>query len=259
MGHVQNGRLYIIIGIAPWQQSKRIRNTYELHPLAILLLIYSIGSTNLYLGWKTKREYFSFVHFLSFFNERNSKTIWCKQIIYIPNNCSATGHLPFLVWGGVQTTTGELRPQNWLWRHFTCLVVYFWGFCSIIPGVACINRPHPDYWTRATWVSRSSTIVFSIYLALKTNSVKWKTLLYIYIPFGAPQCDSARFWGKYCSCDYGNHLDKFCLEVAGSYMWLCVCMWLKLKCVLSTRLSPILKCSPPVWNAFISSGKSICP
>ena len=34
------------------------------------------------------------------------------SILYIPNNCSATGHLPFPVWGGVRATTGELRLRN---------------------------------------------------------------------------------------------------------------------------------------------------
>ena len=50
---------------------------------------------------KNKRENFYSVHLLSFFNKHNSKTMWCMRLIYIPNEHSATGHLPFLVWSGV--------------------------------------------------------------------------------------------------------------------------------------------------------------
>ena len=48
----------------------------------------------------------------SFANELNSKTIACVQIVNIPNDCSATWHLPFLGPRGVRATTGELRPRN---------------------------------------------------------------------------------------------------------------------------------------------------
>ena len=34
------------------------------------------------------------------------------SILYMPNNCSTTGHLPFPAWGGVRATTGELRLWN---------------------------------------------------------------------------------------------------------------------------------------------------
>ena len=34
------------------------------------------------------------------------------QILYIPNNSSAIGDLPFMNWFYVWATTGELRPQN---------------------------------------------------------------------------------------------------------------------------------------------------
>ena len=42
---------------------------------------------------------------------------------------------------------------------------------------------------------------------------------------------------------------KVCLEVTGSYLW--VCVWLKFKWVFSTHSSPALKCSSPAQNAFI--------
>ena len=53
-------------------------------------------------------------------------------------------------------------------------------------------------------MSRSSTTVFSIYLALKTNSVQLKTQLCIFIPLNllnviAPVSEVS-------SCDYSNHL-----------------------------------------------------
>ena len=55
--------------------------------------------------------FFNFFHF-SFFNKHKWKNIWCMQISNIPNNWPTTGHLPFLVWGGVWATTGEQRPWN---------------------------------------------------------------------------------------------------------------------------------------------------
>ena len=59
------------------------------------------------------------------------------------------------------------------------------SFLHVYSGVACVVKPHPDYWLRellqavisvlATrvvrhqqWVSRSSTRVYSVYLALKS-------------------------------------------------------------------------------------------
>ena len=36
-----------------------------------------------------------------------------------------------------------------------------------------------------------------------------------------------------------------------------VCVWLKFEHVFSTRWSPALKCSSPVWNAFISTNKCV--
>ena len=146
---------------------------------------------------KTKREKVNFVHLLSsssFFLllssvMHNSKTIRCMQILYIPNDFSATEHLPFLVWGGVRATTGELRPRNGPRVCKTSVFVDFWGFCLRNPGVERIVRPHPDYWTRVFTVcdefsrqlpaSRSWTTVFSIYLMLKTILVPRKTPLCI--------------------------------------------------------------------------------
>ena len=129
-----------------------MQNAYKLHPLAILLLnlLYKFRK---FTFEKTMRENFDFVRihsfflsppsfflsfflpfFLSFFvsfflsyllsfffsffaDKLHTKTIVCMQILHIPNDCSATGHLPFLGWGGVLATTGMLWPQNCLQRH----------------------------------------------------------------------------------------------------------------------------------------------
>ena len=119
----------------------------------------------------------------------NSKTIRCMQILYIPNDCSATEHLPFLVWGGVRATTGELRPRNGPRVCKTSVFVDFWGFCLCNPGVARNSQATPgllnacvtvcDEFSRQLPASRSWTTVFSIYLMLKTILVPRKTPLCI--------------------------------------------------------------------------------
>ena len=76
---------------------------------------------------KTKHEYFNTVNFLSFFlllssysATHNFKTIrhmWLiyisnDRIIYISNDCSAAGYLPFLVWGSVRATTSDYGHET---------------------------------------------------------------------------------------------------------------------------------------------------
>ena len=34
------------------------------------------------------------------------------QVLYMPNYCTAPGHFPFLVWGGMWVTIGELWPKT---------------------------------------------------------------------------------------------------------------------------------------------------
>ena len=66
------------------------------------------------------------------------------RILYIPNDCSANGDLPFLVWGGVQATTGKLRQQN---GNPVCKMLsfqHFFGFRVCVLAMAQIVRPHPD-------------------------------------------------------------------------------------------------------------------
>ena len=86
------------------------------------------------------------------------RLIW-YGLIFILNECSATGYLPCLVWSGVQATTSELKPWNCLQKCFACLVVDFCDLCSIILGVARTVKPHPDNWTHAT-VSKQKCYVY---------------------------------------------------------------------------------------------------
>ena len=53
-----------------------------------------------------------FVHFLSIFDKLYSKTIVCMQILHIPNDCSANGHLTFLFWGGVQASDKQFVASD---------------------------------------------------------------------------------------------------------------------------------------------------
>ena len=130
-----------------------MQNAYRLLLLAILLLnlLYEFRQPLTRPRKPNAKSQFcssSFFFLSSFFFSsvtRNSKTIRCMQILYIPNDFSATEHLPFLVWGGVRATTGELRPRNVPRVCKTSVFVDFWGFCLRNPGVARIVRPHPDY------------------------------------------------------------------------------------------------------------------
>ena len=99
---------------------------------------------------KTKRESFNNVDLLpyfvlfsfSFFVMYNSKTIQCIWIIHVPNDCSATGILPFLVWGGTRAMATKLSHsvQSNVVRKLLCLL-----FTSF--DVTLIVRTYPDYWT----------------------------------------------------------------------------------------------------------------
>ena len=140
------------IGAAPRKTKQRSAKRLQTTSLG-----YSIAKSTLQVpltfnkAEKTKRENVNFVHLLSFFFlssssvTHNSKTTRCMQILYIPNDCSATEHLPFLVWGGVRATTGELWPRNGPRACKTSVFVDFWGFGLRNPGGARIVRPHPDY------------------------------------------------------------------------------------------------------------------
>ena len=139
-----------------------MQKAYKLHLLANLLQIYRISSANLYQGWQNQTWKFqvcsSFIWYMQ---------ILYMQILYIPNDCSATGHAPFLVWDGIQATNGEPWPQNCFKRCFTCSVVDFWGFLSIIPSVAHMVRPHPDYWTPSTVSKQKFDYSFPYLLGLE--------------------------------------------------------------------------------------------
>ena len=59
----------------------------------------------------------------------------------------------FLVWDGVQATTGELQPQICLQKPIAFSFIDFWDFPLLISGmalVARIVRPHYLSHTRTT-------------------------------------------------------------------------------------------------------------
>ena len=185
MGQVQNGHLYIRYRTTPPPPPKAEECKKPTDYISRLFncWIYSISSANFYTCNKVKKTKcgeVNFVHLLSssFFSEKHSsKTIWHMRILHIPNDCSTTGCLPFLFWGGVWAMTGELRPETIpQYPRRSCSstsvasVYVFW--------VWHVQSGH-EFASRQLSVSRSLTIVFSIYLVLKTNLVPWKTPLCI--------------------------------------------------------------------------------
>ena len=91
--------------------------------------------------------------------------------------------------------TGELPPQNCLQRHLACLVVDFWGFCSIISGVACIVRLHPDYQMRATVSKQKFSYSVLYILGLEDQFSATKDVVVHLDIFESSQHDSACFGG----------------------------------------------------------------
>ena len=129
-------------GITKPLNARRIQTTF---------LCYSIAISTLYVPLtfrkvkKSKRENFTSVtgfFFLVFplFVMHHSKTLLCMQILYMQNDCSATGHLPFLVCGGIwamglqaiQTQNGPTSVLKMF--SFWC----FFSFCLDILGLASI-------------------------------------------------------------------------------------------------------------------------
>ena len=105
-----------------------------------------------------------------------------------------------------------------------------------------------EFASRQLSVSRSSTIVFSIYLVLNTNLVPWKMPLCIQIPFASLQCDSACFWRWVAVTS--DHLDISSVWklLVGS----CVCGW-KFEHTFSMCSSPAPKLSVHLWHKTLSS------
>ena len=98
-----------------------------------------------------------------------AKIIWCMQILYIPNNCSVSGHFPFLVWDGIQATTGELWLQNVPQQAkcaclTTSVAFVMYSRCGMYNPATNI-----EFASNEMCVSRSLIIMFYIYLVyLKT-------------------------------------------------------------------------------------------
>ena len=97
-------------------------------------------------------------------------------------------------------------------------------------GCGMLVKLHLDHWTCATLSKQKFDSVFSMYLALKTNSMQLKTLLYSYIPLDLLNVIVPV--SEVSSCDYSNHV----------------------KCSLLSRA-----CSSPATKALVSSAKSVLP
>ena len=131
-----------------------------------------------------------FIFFLSSVMH-NSKTIRCIQILYIPNDCSTTGHLPFPDMGRHTSyywrATAKKRSHNrqdarvrrLLWLLFTYSGCGTYSQATPRLLNACILQCLDEFASRQLSVGRSWTIVFSIYLLLKINLVPRKTPLCI--------------------------------------------------------------------------------
>ena len=65
--------------------------------------------------------------------------------VHMPNDCTTTGHLPFLVKGVVRAMTGELRQRYSPLLCKTLVFVDFCGFCLCVPDVARVVKPYPEY------------------------------------------------------------------------------------------------------------------
>ena len=100
----------------------------------------------------------------------HTKRLLCYQVQY----------LPFLVLDSVQDTTSKLQPQNCIQRCITFLFVDFWASLHLLRMWKVHSQATPgslnvcvticdEFASNQLRVSNSSTIVFSIYLAMKTN------------------------------------------------------------------------------------------
>ena len=102
-----------------------------------------------------------FIFFLSFFGDKlYSKTIVCMRIFHIPNDCSATWHPPFLVWGGVRATTGKLRSQTCRLlspKELRVLGHQLLGFLLTFSGRGTYSQATPGLLNAWNHESRSST------------------------------------------------------------------------------------------------------
>ena len=135
------------------------------------------------------------------------------RIFHVPNDCSATWHLPFLAWGGVWATTGagELRPWNSRLlspKTLRVLGCQLLGLLFNYSGCGTYSQATPQLLNSWNSDSRDWTtcIVSSIYLALKTNSVQLKMLLCIYTPLDLLKVIAPVSEVHVSSCDYSNHL-----------------------------------------------------
>ena len=92
------------------------------------------------------------------------------RIFHILNDCSATWHPSFLVWGGVRAMTGELRPRNCRLLSPKTLRVLCHRLLGILfnySGRGTYNQATPRLLNAWNFESRSSTISFLYLLGLE--------------------------------------------------------------------------------------------
>ena len=161
--------------------------------------IYCISSANLYHMEENHELKFQFCSSSFFLSLRN-----LTQSYSVHANIPHTKRLlcyrasSFLVWGCIQATTGKLQPRNYQLLSPKTLRVgrRLSGLLFNYSGCGTYRQDKPRLLNACNSERRSSTMVSSIYLALKTDSVQPKTPLCIKIPFGSQQRDSVHFQGK---------------------------------------------------------------
>ena len=189
--------------------------------------------------------------------------IWCMRILNIPTDAlylfSASWELRVVSYG-LKTASNAIcvLARQLFWLLFTDS--WCGTYCQATPGLmnACVNGLRRVLIITQLWVSTTLTIVFSVYLALKTNLVQRKTLK----PLESLQCDRKHPFSE--------------VSITVTEMWLAIiltqilfaksleascdttsfqCVWLKFECVFKTRAFPALMLSPAL--TFISSTKRI--
>ena len=99
------------------------------------------------------------------------------RILHIPNNCSATGHLLFLGWGGIRATTGNYDLKTVSKNALHALKL---GHTRTDPTV---SKQKFDY-------------SFLCLLGLEDQIGTTEDIVVHLDAFGSPQHDSTRFRGK---------------------------------------------------------------
>ena len=110
----------------------------------------------------------------------------CVRILHIPNDCSATEHLRFLVWGGVRATASKLSPKTPRVHGRRRL-----GLQNLFnySGRGTYNQATPGLLNACKCEHAEISQDFDQFSATEDVIVHLAT-------FGSPQRDSTRFGGK---------------------------------------------------------------